>query len=192
METLITTGIIALLSLAITFVLFKKMESTASGEGSIFANHRVRYGGAIAGFLIVYVFLFYGYNSLKPPPIFELSTNHYLNGVWKIDAHPTSDVHTIGKGTIQQDKNNSIFKVRGEFDNLEEGKPKIIFNSIIGQIDGDDFYLIYETSQNERGVCTGKLDTNDPNKFYMDYYDLIGFDKQDNPTGRFYWTRIDE
>ena len=193
-EVLIPMVIIAVLSLIITFILFKFLQSNAVGEGTFFYNQKVKYGGALAGYIIIYSLLFYFYNKnmdkIYPNRAPECYSEINLDGEWKIDAYPNDSTHRAGKGNINQKKNSCILSVYGEFENLIPGKPIVHFNSKIAQISGTEFYIVYVNDDNEAGVCTGKIDVYNTNTFYMVYYDLYGFDRNNNPTGRLVWTKV--
>lgn len=107
-----------------------------------------------------------------------------LNGEWEITIHTSQGNTGEGFVTIQQDKESPLFEIRGEVDGPEnfEGK-KVTFETIMGVIQKGRVYFMYRNINDEIGIAQGILTQNNPQKFEVKYDDLVGYDKNGDPSG---------
>lgn len=87
---------IAVVSLIATFVLFRFLESHAEASGAVL-HQQVRYGGALAGFVIVFGILFGSFWKLNN--VSRLTTPIELDGTWKARVELSDG--EVGTGTVE-------------------------------------------------------------------------------------------
>jgi hypothetical protein len=178
---LIVTGL-ALLSLVLTYVLFRFLDSQAQGKGKLLGG-TIRYGGALAGFVMVFGLLFGAFYRLRADP--GVTTPVSLSGQWSLELHSSKAV-VAGIATIRQRPHDPVLEMSGEL----AGGDNISFSSIVGVIRDRDVYLIYENLDGERGLIHGKVADNSPKTLRLAYNDLAGYDKNLDPSGVIVLTRF--
>ena len=176
------TGL-ALVSLLLTFVLFKFLDATAEGKGKLLGG-TIRYGGSLAGFVLLFSVLFGAFHQLRKDP--GITTPIVLDGEWKAELRTTSKGTLPGMVTIRQRRGDPLFFMGGE---IGAAKP-MTFDSIAGMIRDRDIYLIYENLSGERGIIRGKVTTDEPKKLSLVYTDLVGYDLNADPTGYLVLTKV--
>jgi hypothetical protein len=115
-----------------------------------------------------------------------------LAGEWDMLLRTSDDRTVLGKVTITQEFGRPYFKVIGEVTNFDAGKNSILFTSIIGGVVDHEVYFIYRNNDNEVGVVSGVVPSQNPTKLSLDYRDLIGLDKNNDPYGRIELSRSGE
>jgi hypothetical protein len=65
---------------------------------------------------------------------------------------------------------------------ITSGKP-ITFSTTIGVIHGRNVYFIYENMDGERGIIRGQVLSDSPTTLRLAYTDLVGYDRNDDPSG---------
>lgn len=178
----IVTGL-ALVTLILTFVLFRFLNSHAEGKGKLLGG-TIRYGGALAGFVMIFGLLFGAFHRLHGDP--GVKTPVSLAGRWKIDLRTSTQAAVSGSAIIRQRRNDPVLEMSGEL----LGQTAVTFSSIVGVIRGRDIHLIYETLEGERGLIHGQIPDDDPKTLRLVYNDLVGFDKNTDPAGILVLTRI--
>ncbi|MEO8379801.1 MAG: hypothetical protein ABI779_09075 [Acidobacteriota bacterium] len=177
---LIVTGL-ALISLGLTFVLFRFLKSSAQGQGKLLGG-TIRYGGSLAGFVLVFGLLFGAFHQLRRDP--GETTPISLAGKWSLELHPSSGAVVHGSATIRQRRNDPVLDISGEL-----VETPITFNSIVGVIRNRNIYLIYENLDRERGLIRGQVIEDTPKTLHLVYTDLVGYDLNKDPSGILILTR---
>ena len=172
---------LALLSLGLTYVLFKFLESFATGKSKTVGG-TIQYGGALAGFVLIFGILFGAFAKLRPAGV---TTPISLAGKWSVKLHTSHDQTFNGTATIRQTKNDPVLEMSGEVG----GAKPVTFGSMLGVIRNRDLYLIYENIDGERGLLHGHVTEDKPKTLLLVYTDLIGYDKNNDPTGTLRLTR---
>ena len=173
----IVTGL-ALISVVLTSILFKYLDSQAEGKGKLLGG-TIRYGGSLAGFVLLFTLLYGAFYQLRGDR--RETTPVSLAGTWSIDEQTSK--HATGKGTatIQQRVNDPVVEMGGEI----TGSGATTFNTLHGVIVDRAVYFIYENADGERGLMRGQLTGNAPNRLRLMYTDLAGFDRNGDPSGIF-------
>jgi hypothetical protein len=166
---------LALVSLGLTYVLFKFLESFATGKSKAIGG-TIQYGGALAGFVLIFGILFGAFAKLRPTGV---TTPISLDGKWSLELHTSHDQRIPGTATIRQTKNDPVLEMSGEV----FGPKPVTFGSMLGVIRNREVYLIYENLEGERGLLHGHVTEDNPKSLLLVYTDLIGHDKNDDPTG---------
>ena len=179
---------ISLLSLLITFILFKVLDSYATAEGESLGQN-LKYGGALAGFTIVSGALILIHNSFLPkePP----ETLYNLDGKWEIrflTRTHASGAPILGEATISQKKGSSQIEVAGKTFSTE-GNSQVSFWSEIGGIDKNRIIFVYKNSRSnpDEGVATGTLLDTTPSEFVVTFIDIK--DGNSESTGEMQFTK---
>ncbi len=181
-------AIIVTLSLVSTYILFRYLNATASGEGR-FLNGTVKYGGSLAGFVVVSLVLFGGYKAIfkeKPTErvgnsiIKPTSTEIDINGRWLLEFREPSvdnirNLYPTGSVCIRQEDQSTAFIISGDIyeDGQRSAKNLATFRSEVGKINGNRATFRYSMTSN--GGVTGEANiviTNDvPKMLLVDYRD---------------------
>lgn len=176
---------IGILSLGITFVLFKWLKSYAEGQGEHLGG-TIKYGGALAGFVVVTSVLLFVYRMVD-----SRATDVNIDDAWSMDVVHENGSHVFGKARIRQKPGARDFSMSGE---LTITKPPgyLSFSSKAGAISGQDLIFVYLNSEGEEGLARGTLLTDAPASFSVNYFDSVDADKNDVPRGLIIFTRLDE
>ncbi|MEE8294159.1 MAG: hypothetical protein V3R64_00460, partial [Sphingomonadales bacterium] len=113
---------IALVDLAITFILFKHLSSWAKGhwEGG---GHKIAYGGALAGFVLIFFLLTQTVFSFIDIVNSNEETSINLDGQWIMyfeSPEDTANRTKLGTAFIEQEKKSSHFIMRGTIESSVE------------------------------------------------------------------------
>ena len=166
---------LALVSLGLTYVLFRFLKSFATGKSKTVGG-TIQYGGALAGFVLIFGILFGAFTKLRPTGV---TTPISLAGKWSLELHTSHNETFKGTATIRQAKNDPVLEMSGEV----AGPKPVTFSSMLGVIRHRDVYLIYENLEGERGLLHGHVTEDKPQSLLLVYTDLIGHDKNNDPTG---------
>lgn len=178
----IVTGL-ALITLLLTFVLFKFLQSQAEGKGKLLGG-TIQYGGSLAGFVLIFSILFAAFYRIRADP--GVTTPISLAGEWDLQEQQISTKVTLkGTVTIRQRSGDPVLEMGGE----ETGGEAITFSTIVGVIRDRNVYFIYENMDGERGVIRGQITTDTPRTLRLVYTDLTGFDKDGVSAGVLLLTR---
>lgn len=171
----VVTGL-ALISVVLTFVLFKYLDSQAEGKGKLLGG-TIRYGGSLAGFVLLFSLLFGAFYKLRGDR--GVTTSISLAGKWTIEMQTSKHTSATGIATIHQRANDPIVEMGGEI----TGAASTTFTTIHGVIADKTVYFIYENADGERGIIRGQIIEKVPTHLRLVYTDLIGFDRNGDPSG---------
>lgn len=172
---------LSLASLGLTFVLFKFLKSFATGKSKAVGG-TIQYGGALAGFVLIFGILFGAFTKLRPTGV---TTPISLAGNWTLELRTSHGQTLKGTATIRQAKHDPVLEMSGEV----FGPKPVTFSSMLGVIRNREVYLIYENLESERGLLRGHATEDKPKSLLLVYTDLIGYDKNDDPMGTLKLTR---
>ena len=167
---------LALLSLLLTFVLFRLLKAQAEGQGKLLGG-TIKYGGSLAGFVLIFSILFGAFYRLHADP--GVTTPVSLAGTWSVEMQTSRHVTLAGVVTIRQQQGDPVLEMGGE---ITTGKP-VTFSTIVGVIRDRDVYFVYDNLEGERGIIHGKVSSDSPTSLRLIYTDLAGFDRNNDPTG---------
>jgi len=176
--------VIASVSLAITFVLFKKLDSYAEGKTK-FLGGSIRYGGSLGGFLLVCVVLFHSYSKMLAD---GESTTIDLNGKWDIVLTTGNDERRSGTATIQQQEDSARLQISGEIESTIK-PPSISFSSLTAVLRDARLVFLYETSDRQIGIAMGDIQSDKPKTFSVSYFDVLSADTNDDLEGGIKFSR---
>jgi hypothetical protein len=171
----IVTGL-ALLSGLVTFVLFRFLDAQAEGKGKLLGG-TIRYGGSLAGFVLLFSLLFGAFYRLRGDP--GVTTPISLAGDWIVEEQTSKQTTARGTATIRQRRNDPVLEMGGEI----TGVHATTFSSIFGVIHGRNVYFIYENVDGERGIIRGQASSDSPTRLRLIYTDLVGYDRNNDPSG---------
>jgi hypothetical protein len=173
---------LAVISGVLTFILFRFLDAKAEGKGKLLGG-TIRYGGSLAGFVLLFSILFGAFYKLRPNP--GVMTPVSLAGDWDLQELTSTGKSFKGSATIRQQKNDPILEMGGEI----VGGKSATFTTMYGVIRDRNVYLIYENIDGERGIIRGQVTTDAPTKLTLIYTDLIGHDRNNDPTGTLVLTK---
>lgn len=185
----LTVAIISLISAGITYLLFKKLSSFAEGQGKFWGSN-IKYGGAIGGFVIVFGLLNFSMSQVKHSFV-PVETNVEIDGIWYLKVTPDQkDTNLYGRAHIIQESGIKSFRINGEV-RSSLNPPSISFFSHSATVENRSkkVVFIYENNLSEFGVAIGILLAEEPEHFFIKYYDIEGFDSNHDNTGRIDFSR---
>jgi hypothetical protein len=177
----IVTGL-ALVTLVLTFVLFRFLQSQAEGQSKLLGG-TIKYGGSLAGFVLVFSLLFGAFYKLRADP--GVTTPISLAGEWSLELRTSKATVEKGVVTIRQRNGDPVLQMNGEL----TGEKATTFTTKVGVIRDRSVYFIYENLQGESGIIRGHVPNDTPKALTLVYTDLIGSDRNDDPTGTLVLTR---
>jgi hypothetical protein len=172
---LIVTGL-ALISLLLTFVLFRFLKAQAEGQGKLLGG-TIKYGGSLAGFVLLFSILFGAFYRLRADP--GVTTPIHLAGDWSMELHTSKGGVVKGTVTIRQRRGDPVLEMDGEL----TGQGATTFATVVGVIRERNVFFIYENLDGERGIVRGQVPGDVPATLRFVYTDLIGYDHNQDPTG---------
>jgi hypothetical protein len=178
---LIVTGL-AIVTLVLTFVLFRFLQSQAEGQGKLLGG-TIKYGGSLAGFVLLFSILFAAFYRLRADP--GVTTPISLAGEWSIELRTSKGGAEAGVVTIRQRHGDPILQMSGEITGVEA----TTFTTVVGVIRDRRVYFIYENLHGESGIIRGLVPSDTPKALTLIYTDLIGHDRNDDPSGTLVLTR---
>lgn len=181
----ITVGL-AGVSLVLTYVLFKFLDSRAVAKGKLLGG-TIRYGGALAGFVLLFTLLFSAFYRLRGDP--GVTTPISLAGEWKIALHTSHRNVELGRAIIRQRERDPVLEISGEVSGRSD-PVGTTFASLFGVIRGRSVYLFYENRDGERGLIHGAIIDDKPRVLTLTYNDLAGFDRNGDTAGTMVLTRM--
>lgn len=171
----IVTGL-ALVSLVLTYVLFRFLQSQAEGQGKLLGG-TIKYGGSLAGFVLIFSILFGAFYRLRADP--GVTTPISLAGDWSIELKTSKGNVETGTVTIRQRKGDPVLQMDGTITSAGA----TTFSTVVGVIRDRNVYFIYENLGGERGIVRGQVSSDAPKTLRFVYTDLIGHDRNDDPEG---------
>lgn len=185
----VTVVIISLISTGITYLLFKKLSSFADGQGKFWGNN-VKYGGAVAGFVIVFSLLNYSLSSVRESFV-PVETTVNIDGHWYLKLTTSNtDLLRYGQANVIQKKGKSSFQISGEIRSTVN-PPSLTFFSHSATIEDQNkkVLFLYEISLKEHGMAIGNTVVDEPENFFIHYYDVNEYDHKLNLEGRLDFSR---
>src|SRR4051794_2418537 len=177
----IVTGL-ALVTLVLTFVLFRFLQSQAEGQSKLLGG-TIKYGGSLARLLLGFRLLFRAFFQLRADP--GVTTPISLAGEWSVELRTSKATVEKGVVTIRQRSGDPVLQMNGEI----TGEKATTFTTKVGVIRDRSVYFIYENLQGESGIIRGHVPNDTPKALTLVYTDLIGSDRNDDPTGTLVLTR---
>ena len=171
--------IVAVISLAVTFVVFEYLDSYAEGKGELLGG-TILYGGALAGYVVIFGILFAAYTKIGNK---GEQTNININGQWSLCQVKHNGDERRGIARIYQTKGNTRLEVAGEVES-KMTPPSVTFNSLVAVLKGRRFVFLYENNRREMGIALGDIVDNHPNHFTVTYYDVLKSDYNQDPEGQ--------
>lgn len=165
---------VAVLSLIITFILFKFLESYATGKGNILGS-TISYGGSLAGFVLIFYILNSAYMKIMDD---NEKTSVNIAGEWSIELKTADGIKHTGTAYIKQDKGNIHIKVNGIIDTT-----KTSFSSFSGVIIENRILFIYENSEREYGIARAISIHDNPDYIVWKFNDVDEYDDDNTPEG---------
>jgi len=177
----IVTGL-ALVTLVLTFVLFRFLQSQAEGQGKLLGG-TIKYGGSLAGFVLIFSILFGAFYRLRADP--GVTTPISLAGEWSIELRTSKAEVETGVVTIRQRHGDPLLQMNGEI----TGVQATTFTTVVGVIRDRRVYFIYENLHGESGIIRGLIPSDTPKALTLVYTDLVGHDRNGDPSGTLILTR---
>ncbi|HEU0015276.1 MAG TPA: hypothetical protein VFQ45_16430 [Longimicrobium sp.] len=174
----------AILSLLITFVLFRWLESRAEGESKLLGGS-IKYGGALAGFVMVFWLSSHTYGEVFRA---SASTPIDLAGEFDVQLIRHDGQTRAGTALITQVKGSPNVEIQGEVENDSRPYP-IEFHTIQATLHERRLIWVYENEARELGLGMGTVATNRPDRIVFSYADISGADLNADPAGRLVFTR---
>lgn len=174
---------LAVISLIITFVLFETLQSYAQGSTPVVGGS-IAYGGALAGYVIVFTILFSAYFKISETE----STDINIGGKWFLLMTKSDGSKRSGRANIEQSRRSVRIEVIGEVVS-ETSPPSTTFSSLVGVVRKRRIVFIYENSRREMGIVFGDIVDSQPEEFTTFYYDVLSTDTNNDPKGRLKFSR---
>lgn len=177
--------VMSILALGITFVLFHYLKGFAEGQSKMLGG-TIKYGGSLAGFVLVLFLLGQTYNSLVKTEAETEVDNHDsdfdISGEyewwWERDGKEN-------KGTVSIDykKEEGDFSIKGRI------RGYTYHSDVVGIDEFSRLMLIYEDNNAEMGIAYGALLKKQPDSIFLSYYDAYGFAVDADTLGNWVWVR---
>jgi hypothetical protein len=176
--------IVAVLSLGITFVLFRWLESHAEAESPLLGG-TIKYGGALAGFVLVFWLSSYLYRNMFSA---DARTAISLDGEYDMVEIASNRETSRGSATIRQEPGKTSFDITGEIESVQN-PPSISFHTLTGIMKERRLVWLYENEQGEMGIALGDVRSDHPDRIVVTYGDVLGTDLNEDVQGRLVFTR---
>jgi len=167
---------LALISLLLTYVLFRVLQAQAEGQGKLLGG-TIKYGGSLAGFVLVFSILFGAFYRLRADP--GVTTPISLAGHWSMELRMSHGGVEKGVVTITQRHGDPVLAMQGEITSAGA----TTFSTVVGVIRDRNVYFVYENLDGERGIIRGKATNDNPSTLRLTYTDLLGYDRNNDPSG---------
>lgn len=177
----IVTGL-ALVTLLLTFILFRFLQSQAEGQGKLLGG-TIKYGGSLAGFVLIFSILFGAFYRLRVDP--GVTTPISLAGQWSMELRTSKASIETGVVTIRQRRGDPVLQMDGEV----TGVKATTFTTVVGVIRDRSVYFIYENLHGESGIIRGHVPNDTPTTLTLIYTDLVGHDRNGDPSGMLMLTK---
>jgi hypothetical protein len=186
-ESFVEVVILAVVSLVITFVLFRWLESHAEGQSEILGG-TIKYGGALAGFVLVFWLTSHAFERTQER---EDSTQIDLAGEYRIELVRKDGQTRKGTATIRQRGKAARVDITGDVENTFR-PPAVSFHTVEGVVRGRRLIWLYENEDRELGIALGDIQSDRPDRVVLSYSDLSNSDANSDPRGRLIFTRVEE
>jgi hypothetical protein len=185
-ESFVEVVILAVLSLVITFVLFKWLESHAEGQSELLGG-TIKYGGAVAGFVLVFWLTSHAFEQTQER---EDSTDIQLAGEYRIEERAGDGKTSKGTATIRQRGKATRIDITGDVESTHR-PPSISFHTVEGVLHGRRLIWLYENEDREIGIALADIQSDRPDRLVLTYSDVSASDVNDDPRGRLIFTRVE-
>jgi hypothetical protein len=185
-ESFVEVVILAVVSLLITFVLFRWLESHAEGQSDLMGG-TIKYGGALAGFVLVFWLTSHAYQRTHDD---EDRTEIDLAGEYRIEELSSNGQTSKGTATIRQRGRTTRVDITGDVESTQR-PPSISFHTVEGVVRGRRLIWLYENEDREIGVALGDIQSDRPDRVVLIYSDLSGSDANSDPRGQLIFTRVE-
>jgi hypothetical protein len=185
-DSFLEVVILAILSLVVTFVLFKWLESRAEGQSELLGG-TIKYGGALAGFVLVFWLTSYTYERTRAQ---ENSTEIDLAGEYRIEELSSDGKTSKGTATIRQRGKATRVDITGDIESTQR-PPSISFHTVEGLLHGRRLIWLYENEDREIGIALVDIQSDKPSRLVLTYSDISASDINDDPRGRLIFTRVE-
>jgi hypothetical protein len=186
-ESFIEVVILAILSLVVTFVLFRWLESHAEGQSELLGG-TIKYGGALAGFVLVFWLTSYVFERTQER---EDSTEIDLAGEYRLELVRKDGQSRKGTATIRQRGKAARIDITGDVESTHL-PPSVSFHTVEGVLRGRRLIWLYENEEREVGLALGDIQSDRPVRVVLSYSDLSETDTNSDPRGRLIFTRVEE
>lgn len=185
-ESFVEVVILAIVSLVVTFVLFRWLESQAEGQSEILGG-TIKYGGALAGFVLVFWLTSFVYERTRER---EEGTEIDLAGEYRLEELNSDGQTSKGTATIRQRDKGARIDITGDVESTQR-PPSISFHTVEGVLRGRRLIWLYENEDREIGIALGDIQSDRPERVVLTYSDISASDINDDPRGRLIFTRVD-
>jgi hypothetical protein len=185
-DSFVEVVILAVVSLLVTFVLFKWLESHAEGQSELMGG-TIKYGGALAGFVLVFWLTSYAYERTRER---EDSTEIDLAGEYRIEELSSDGQTSAGTATIRQRGKGTRIDITGDVESKQR-PPSISFHTVEGVLRGRRLIWLYENEDREIGIALGDIQSDRPARVVLTYSDISDSDINEDPRGRLIFTRVE-
>ena len=185
-QSFVEVVILAVISLLVTFVVFKWLESHAEGQSELMGG-TIKYGGALAGFVLVFWLTSHAYDRARDN---EDSTEIDLAGEYRVELVQGDGQKLMGTATIRQRGKESRIDITGEVESPLT-PPSISFHTVEGVLHGRRLIWLYENEEREVGLALGDIQSDRPARVVLTYSDVSDTDTNSDPHGKLIFTRVE-
>lgn len=185
-ESFVEVVMLAVISLLITFVLFRWLESHAEGQSELLGG-TIKYGGGLAGFVLVFWLTSHAFAQTQER---EDHTDIDLAGEYRIELVRDDGQTRAGTATIRQRGKTSRVDITGVVESPRR-PPSISFHTVEGVLRDRRLIWLYENEEREMGLALGDIQSNRPDRVVLSYADVSGSDVNADPRGRLIFTRVE-
>ncbi len=175
---------IGVLALVITYVLFAKLESYAKAKTRR-ARGTITYGGALAGFVLVFGLISTGYGRFVAGG--EQSAIR-LDGRYDLHLYRADGEVRDGSAVIRQMRGATFLDISGRVVSVTT-PPHVTFTSTGARLNGREIAFLYKNSRGEMGIGIGIIPEDRPESFTLNYYDVRDTDTNLDLEGRLVFKR---
>lgn len=185
-ESFVEVVTLAVISLLITFVLFRWLESHAEGQSELMGG-TIKYGGALAGFVLVFWLTSHAFAQTQER---EDHTDIDLAGEYRVDLVQGDGQQWTGTATIRQRGNATRVDVTGAVASPDQPL-SVSFHTVEGVLRDRRLIWLYENGEREMGLALGDIQSDRPDRLVLSYSDVSGSDTNADPRGRLIFTRVE-
>jgi hypothetical protein len=183
-ESFIEVVTLAVISLLITFVLFRWLESHAEGQSELMGG-TIKYGGALAGFVLVFWLTSHAVERTQQR---DDGTEIDLAGEYRIELVRGDGETRTGTATIRQRGKEARIDITGEVESVLR-PPSVSFHTVEAVVRGRRLIWLYENEDRELGIALGDIQSDRPHRVVLSYSDLSTSDVNSDPSGRLIFIR---
>jgi hypothetical protein len=185
-QSFVEVVILAVLSLVVTFVVFRWLESHAEGQSELMGG-TIKYGGALAGFVLVFWLTSHAYERTRQQ---EEGTEISLAGEYRVELVQNDGEKWMGTATIRQRGKASRVDITGDIESPRTPL-SVSFHTVEAVLHGRRLIWLYENEEREVGLALGDIQSDRPARVVLTYSDVSGSDTNSDPHGRLILTRVE-